>query len=42
MTYNNQPFLLIIKREEEYKIKAILNKRIKRINHKLCLKYLIK
>ena len=40
--YNNQSLLLIIKREEEYKIKTILNKRVKKISRKSRFKFLIK
>jgi hypothetical protein len=40
--YNNQPLPLIIRGEEEYKVKVILDKRVKRVGRGLRLKYLVK
>ena len=40
--YNNQPLSLIIKGEEKYRVKVILNKRVKRVGRRSRLKYLVK
>jgi hypothetical protein len=40
--YNNQPLPLIIGGEEEYRVKAIFNKRVKRVGHGSRLEYLVK
>ena len=40
--YNNQPLPLIIRGEEEYRVKVILDKRVKRIGRGSRLKYLVK
>jgi hypothetical protein len=40
--YNNQPLPLIIRGEEEYRVKAILDKRVKRVGRGLRLEYLVK
>jgi hypothetical protein len=40
--YDNQPPPLIIGGEEEYRVEVILDKRVKRVGHRLRLEYLVK
>jgi hypothetical protein len=40
--YNNQPLPLIIRGEEEYRVKVILNKQVKRVGRGSRLEYLVK